>query len=150
MTVSKRTGRLLTGARMQQIVAEQEHSGETVRGFSERRGVAGHSFSWWRKRLRGSPSAAARPVRFALVETGTAEAQDGSDCERLEGFRDHELGAGTSIHRVFFRSDSFRIDDAHGRGLRDLPPVRDEASFRVGACFGLDGTSGEYVCKEPA
>ena len=46
-----------------QFVAQQQHSGMSVRAFCRQRGTSEHSFYQWRKRL-----AAQLPVKFALVE----------------------------------------------------------------------------------
>jgi hypothetical protein len=44
-------------------IAEQAHSGLTVKEFCKQQGVSDHSFYFWRKRLRDD-----QPVRFALVD----------------------------------------------------------------------------------
>jgi len=49
------------------LIAEQEHSGMPVQRFCEQRGLTEQSFYLWRKRLRNQ-----HPMRFALVETGSA------------------------------------------------------------------------------
>lgn len=46
------------------LIAEQEVSGQTIRAFCKERGLGGHSFYFWRKRLRKS-----EPVQFALLKT---------------------------------------------------------------------------------
>ena len=48
-------------------IAEQERSGVSVRLFCRERGLTEYSFYAWRRRLRQQD-----PVRFALVERGTA------------------------------------------------------------------------------
>ena len=48
-------------------IAEQERSGLSVRRFCKEQGLTEYSFYAWRKRLRKK-----EPVRFALVERGTA------------------------------------------------------------------------------
>jgi transposase-like protein len=50
-----------------QLVAEQQQSGISVRAICRQRGASEHSFYQWRKRL-----AARLPMKFALVETGSA------------------------------------------------------------------------------
>jgi hypothetical protein len=47
-----------------QLVAQQEHSGLSIRVFCQQHRTSEHSFYQWRKRL-----AAQLPVKFALVET---------------------------------------------------------------------------------
>jgi len=47
-----------------QVVAQQERSGQSVRGFCQERGMSEPSFYAWRKRVRRDV-----PVTFALVET---------------------------------------------------------------------------------
>lgn len=54
------------------VIAAQESSGQTVRGFCRERRIGEHSFYVWRKRLRRSGS---KPVKFALVETKAASAE---------------------------------------------------------------------------
>lgn len=49
----------------QQLIAEQEKSGKTVRAFCRERDLGEYSFYTWRQRLRKE-----QPVTFALVETG--------------------------------------------------------------------------------
>jgi hypothetical protein len=51
----------------QGIIAEQEASGKSVRGFCRERNLGEHSFYWWRQHLREEG-----PVRFALVEAKRA------------------------------------------------------------------------------
>ena len=51
------------------LIAEQEASGETIRGFCRRRGISDHSFYFWRRRLQQGA-----PVQFALVKTVGNEA----------------------------------------------------------------------------
>jgi transposase-like protein len=53
------------------LIAQQEHSGVSVRGFCQQHGTSEHSFYKWRQRL-----AAQVPVKFALVEaTGDGPAK---------------------------------------------------------------------------
>jgi hypothetical protein len=49
----------------QQLVAQQERSGLSVRAFCQQHRTSEPSFYHWRKRLAARP-----PVKFALVETG--------------------------------------------------------------------------------
>lgn len=51
-------------------VAEQERSGRSVKQFCGERGLAEQAFYVWRKRLREQ-----QPMRFALVEAGSAQRQ---------------------------------------------------------------------------
>jgi hypothetical protein len=46
------------------LIAEQESSGQTIRGFCQERGIEDHCFYYWRKRLPRSA-----PVQFALLKT---------------------------------------------------------------------------------
>ena len=48
-------------------IAAQERSGLTIERFCKEQGLTEQSFYYWRKRLREQ-----QPMRFALVETGTA------------------------------------------------------------------------------
>ena len=48
-----------------QIVAQQQHSGLSVRAICQQHRISEYSFYQWRKRL-----AQQLPVKFALVETG--------------------------------------------------------------------------------
>jgi transposase-like protein len=50
------------------IIAEQRNGGESIAAFCRERGISEPQFYSWRRRL----SATARPVTFALVETGAA------------------------------------------------------------------------------
>ena len=59
-------------------IAAQERSGLSVKQFCKEQGLTEHSFYGWRKRLRGQG-----PVRFALVERGSAEQQPATEA-RLE------------------------------------------------------------------
>ena len=52
-------------------IAEHARSEMSVRRFCKERGIAEHLFFYWRKRLRTGQ----QPVRFALVERGTAPAE---------------------------------------------------------------------------
>jgi len=51
-------------------IAAHERSGLSVRKFCKEQGIAEHLLFYWRKRLRNRQ----QPVRFALVEGGTATA----------------------------------------------------------------------------
>ncbi len=51
-------------------IAEQERSGLTVGRFCKEQGLTEQSFYLWRKRLLEQ-----QPMRFALVETGSARRQ---------------------------------------------------------------------------
>jgi Transposase len=50
-----------------QRIAQQEASGQSIRGYCRDHRLSEHSFYLWRKQL-GKPSNSARPVSFALVE----------------------------------------------------------------------------------
>ncbi len=54
----------------QQVIAQQEKSGQSVRTFCRERGIGEHSLYQWRQRLRQEV-----PVTFALVETKCAAAE---------------------------------------------------------------------------
>ena len=54
----------------QQVIAEQEKSGQSVRAFCREHGLGEHSLYMWRQRLQRET-----PVTFALVETRTAAAE---------------------------------------------------------------------------
>ena len=54
-------------------IAEQERSGVSVRRFCQTRGIGEHLFYYWRKRLRE------QPMRFALVERGSARQEPASE-----------------------------------------------------------------------
>ena len=82
-------------------IAEQERSGKPVQRFCEENGLTEQSFYVWRKRLRTQP-----PMRFALLETGSAAAQaameTGLELVLATGER-LRIGAGvdpTSLRRV--------------------------------------------------
>jgi hypothetical protein len=49
-------------------IIQQERSGVTVQRFCEEQGLTEQSFYLWRKRLRTQ-----QPMRFALVESGSAQ-----------------------------------------------------------------------------
>ena len=51
------------------LITEQEASGQPIREFCQERGVGDHSFYYWRKRLQKN-----EPVRFALLKTVTSAA----------------------------------------------------------------------------
>src|SRR6266576_1085502 len=55
-------------------IAEQERSGLTVGRFCKEQGLTGQSFYLWRKRLLEQ-----QPMRFALVETGSARRQPATE-----------------------------------------------------------------------
>ena len=57
-----------------QRIAEQERSGMSVQRFCEEQGLTEQSFYLWRKRLRKQ-----QPMRFALVETGSARRQPATE-----------------------------------------------------------------------
>lgn len=50
------------------IIAEQRNGGQSIAAFCRQRGISEPQFYGWRRRV----SAAATPVKFALVETGAA------------------------------------------------------------------------------
>ena len=53
-------------------IAEQAHSGVSIKQFCKDGGIAEHSFYSWRRRLRET-----KPVSFALVDrTGAAQAPE--------------------------------------------------------------------------
>lgn len=54
----------------QQVIAQQEKSGQSVRAFCRERGIGEHSLYMWRQRLQRET-----PVTFALVETKRAAAE---------------------------------------------------------------------------
>jgi hypothetical protein len=51
-----------------QRIAEQENSGQSIRGYCRERELKEHAFYGWRGRLRKQNT----PIRFALVETKPA------------------------------------------------------------------------------
>jgi hypothetical protein len=55
-------------------IAEQERSGVSVKQFCKERELTEYSFYAWRKRLRKN-----KPVRFALVDRGTARQEAATD-----------------------------------------------------------------------
>jgi hypothetical protein len=81
------------------VIAEQRQSGQTVRGFCQRRGVAEHSFYQWRKRL----GAERAPVRFALVETGKEAARESAAVE-LVLRSGHRLRIGAGVDGATLRT----------------------------------------------
>src|SRR5436305_7938233 len=54
----------------QQVIAQQEKSGQSVRAFCRERGIGEHSLYMWRQRLQRETA-----VTFALVETRRAAAE---------------------------------------------------------------------------
>ena len=60
--------------RWRERIAQQERSGFSVQDFCKEQGVTEQSFYAWRKRLRNE-----QPARFALVETGSAQRQPGTE-----------------------------------------------------------------------
>jgi transposase len=58
-------------------IADQERSGMSARQFCKERGLSEPSFYSWRKRLRRQES----PVRFALVERGSARPEPAMEAE---------------------------------------------------------------------
>jgi transposase-like protein len=58
-------------------IAEHARSEMSVRRFCKERGIAEHLFFYWRKRLQTDQ----QPVRFALVERGTAPAESTGKAE---------------------------------------------------------------------
>jgi transposase-like protein len=60
--------------RWRERIAEQERSGLSVRRYFEAQGIGQHLFYYWRKRLREQ-----QPVRFALVERGSAGQEPASE-----------------------------------------------------------------------
>jgi hypothetical protein len=54
-------------------IAEQEHSGMSVKGFCKERGIAEHRFYYWRKRLQNMQE----PMRFALIDRRTTQPEPG-------------------------------------------------------------------------
>src|ERR1017187_7963673 len=53
-----------------ELIADQQQSGKSISAFCRERGQKAHLFYYWRQRLRSNP-AAAKAVRFALVETNS-------------------------------------------------------------------------------
>src|SRR5215467_5127894 len=76
-------------------IAAQERSGLTVERFCREQGLTEQFFYLWRKRLREQ-----QPMRFALVETGSARQQSGPkqilDLVLVTGERLH-IGAGVDV-----------------------------------------------------
>lgn len=60
--------------RWRERIAQQERSGVSVQDLCKEQGVTEQSFYAWRKRLRNE-----QPARFALVETGSAQRQPGTE-----------------------------------------------------------------------
>lgn len=60
-----------------ELIASHERSGLSVRRFCKEQGIAEHQLFYWRKRLRNQQ----QPVRFALVEGGTAAAGTSAEPE---------------------------------------------------------------------
>jgi transposase-like protein len=58
-------------------IAAQERSGLTIQRFCKEQGLTEQSFYVWRKRLREQQE----PMRFALVETGTARPESAPGVE---------------------------------------------------------------------
>ena len=56
-------------------IADQERCGVSVRRFCQAQGIGEHLFYYWRKRLREQAS----PMRFALVERGSAGQEPASE-----------------------------------------------------------------------
>src|SRR5438034_6815014 len=79
-------------------IAEQERSGLTVGRFCKEQGLTEQSFYLWRKRLLEQ-----QPMRFALVETGSArrqlatEARSPGGCRRKQSCLTHR-----SCYRALF------------------------------------------------
>ena len=73
-------------------IAAQQRSGISVKQFCKEQGLTEQSFYLWRKKLREQP-----PMRFALVETGSARRQPateaGLELVLASGERLH-IGAG--------------------------------------------------------
>lgn len=79
------------------LIAEQEASGQKARAFCRERGIAEHSFYYWRKRLIEHPT-----VRFALLETKLAGAEMAAALELvLSG--GERLRIGTSVDGATLR-----------------------------------------------
>ena len=58
-------------------IAAQERSGLTIQRFCEEQGLTEQSFYFWRKRLREQQ----QPMRFALVETGSARQRPATESD---------------------------------------------------------------------
>ena len=81
-------------------IARQENSGLSVQRFCQEQGVAEQSFYVWRKRLREQQ----QPVRFALVQTASAEQQ----CDAEVGLelllaRGERLRIGAGVDPIVLR-----------------------------------------------
>jgi hypothetical protein len=85
--------------RWKAIIAEQKHSGQSVRSFCQGREVAEQSFYYWRKQLGVEPA----PVRFALVETGEPAARDSAALE-LVLRSGHRLRIGAGVDAAALRT----------------------------------------------
>ena len=81
-------------------MAEQEHSGLSVKQFCKERGFSEYSFYAWRKRLRKM-----EPVRFALVDKGAVRqetvAEAGLELVLVTGER---LRIGTGVDSTTLRT----------------------------------------------
>ena len=63
--MASKTARGTRSEQWQGLIAEQERNGQSIRVFSEERGIGEQAFYLWRRRLQKQ-----KPVRFALVEAG--------------------------------------------------------------------------------
>jgi transposase-like protein len=87
--------------RWQERIAEHADSGMSVRRFCKERGIAEHLFFYWRKRLRNDQ----QPVRFALVEKGTAPAEPTAKTElELVLVSGERLRIGTGVDSTTLRT----------------------------------------------
>jgi transposase-like protein len=76
-------------------IAEQEHSGGSVKQFCKDHGLGEHLFYYWRKRLREQ-----QPMRFALVDTRTKQPQAAREASLelvLAGGERLRIGAGVDV-----------------------------------------------------
>jgi hypothetical protein len=69
---------LSTQQKWVELIRQHEQSGAAVKVFCRDRGVSEPSFYSWRKRL-----ATSQPVRFALVDAGTADRNDHAPVELI-------------------------------------------------------------------
>ena len=80
-------------------IAEQERSGLSVARFCQEQGLTEQTFYVWRKRLRE------RPLRFALVETGSPPPPSGREAGLELGLpRGERLYIGTGVDPTLLRT----------------------------------------------
>jgi len=80
-------------------IAEQERSGLTVGRFCKEQGLTEQSFYLWRKRLGEQ-----QPMRFALVETGSARRQPATEAGlELVLATGERLRIGNGVDEATFR-----------------------------------------------